>query len=242
MRILPFFILTLTSFSCAKSVVSNSIKSDEFHQLIDQLDFKESPSDIVAEVLNLKLKNLNQVCLVENEIFIKLYAYKEKINNVIALLHPTKRNHTLEEDNNYARIIWQNVFNISRELENCFPDNISLKSFDRWNLMQSVCTEIAKRIRYQNLLTHDDGNCLNNISQQMFECLEQKVETEDTLFFFLLAGLVPRFGNCDDNLEPKFCFLRALKSCNSPNIVTAFKHLLSPPEYNVPCENLQNFQ
>lgn len=31
----------------------------------------------------------------------------------------------------------------------------------------------------------------------MFECLEQKVETEDTLFFFLLAGLVPRFGNCE---------------------------------------------
>lgn len=87
--------------------------------------------------------------MVENEIFIKLYAYKEKINNVIALLHPTKRNHTLEEDNNYARIIWQNVFNISREMENCFPDNISLKPFDRWNLMQSVCTEIAKRIRYR---------------------------------------------------------------------------------------------
>ncbi|XP_043461522.1 uncharacterized protein LOC122498056 [Leptopilina heterotoma] len=242
MSILIFFILTIIiSLSSAQSREQYNTTS-EGNQLSNFLNYNEVPNDAVSEILNLKLSDFNSTCLVENEIVKKMIAYKQTLNNILETLHPEKRNHTLNTDRQLSMTLWQNIFNITRDIEICFPVGITLRPFDKWNLMYSVSSEISERIKHQNAFLHEDARCLARKSPEIYQCLQKKVEGEETLFFTLLGILGPQLGLCHENIDAKLCYLSIVSSCNNPNAVLSFKHLLSPPGSKEPCVSLEGFE
>lgn len=240
MSILIFFILTIVTYlSSAQSTEQYNTTSDG-NQLSPLLYYDEDPNDVVSEVLNLKFSNFNQTCLEENAIFKKLAAYQETLNKIFETLHPEKRNHTLDKDKQFSLTIWQSIFNITKEIEKCFPVDIILRPFDKWNLMYSVSSEISKRITHQNTFLHEDAKCLAIKSPEIYQCLQKKAEGEETVFSTLLGILGPQLGLCHENIDAKLCYLGVVSSCNNPSAVLSFKHLLSPPGSKAPCESLDD--